>query len=230
MMILGHRGYPEKYIENTIDSFKGAIDYGADGVELDVYMTLDEKIVVTHDSNLKRVFSVDLDVTKSFLKDIKEVAPVPELVEVFNVLPKEKLINVEVKDKEKGEKIVEYVIENKKHDIIFSSFEHEIILRCAEKYKDEKFGLLFDERHQNLSFEDIKELFENHSIYSAHLPIELFYIDKEKFFALIEYLKGIGKKIVFWTVNKIEEVEVIKNFTDIIITNSVEKMVEYIRK
>ncbi|ACJ75934.1 glycerophosphodiester phosphodiesterase [Thermosipho africanus Ob7] len=230
MKILGHRGYPEKYVENTIDSFKAAIDYGADGVELDVYMTLDEKIVVTHDSNLRRVFNVDLEVTKSFLKEIKEVAPVPELIEVFNVLPKEKLINVEIKDKEKGEKIVEYVIENKKHDIIFSSFEHEIILKCVEKYKDEKFGLLFDERHQNLSFEDIRELFENHNIYSAHLPIDLLYIDKEKFFSLVKYLKKIEKKIVFWTVNKIEEVEVIKDFADIIITNSVEKMVGYIKK
>ena len=229
MLILGHRGYPEKFVENTIESFKAAIEFGADGVELDAYMTVDNKIVVTHDQNLKRVFEVDLDVKKETLSQIKRMAPVPELLEVFEIIPTDKVVNVEIKDKEKGEEIIDWVIKNAKQEIIFSSFEHEIIISCSKKYKNGKFGLLFDERHRNLSFDDIRVLFEKNNIYSAHIPIELYNIDKNLFFLLLDYLKRIDKKIVFWTVNNLEEVEVIKNYADIIITNSVEKMVNYLK-
>lgn len=55
MQVIAHRGYSEVYPENTLAAFAGAIDIGADYIELDVQMTADDVIVVFHDNNLKRI-------------------------------------------------------------------------------------------------------------------------------------------------------------------------------
>jgi len=63
-LVIGHRGYPAKYPENTIASFIAALYYGADGVELDVWLSGDGVPVVIHDEMTGRVSSVDLAVKK----------------------------------------------------------------------------------------------------------------------------------------------------------------------
>lgn len=53
--VLGHRGYSEKYPENTMLSFEQcAKDPRIDGVELDVHLCKSGEIVVAHDGNLSR--------------------------------------------------------------------------------------------------------------------------------------------------------------------------------
>jgi glycerophosphoryl diester phosphodiesterase len=53
VQIIGHRGSPATHPENTIPGFVHGMACGADGVELDVAVTLDERLVVTHDLVLK---------------------------------------------------------------------------------------------------------------------------------------------------------------------------------
>ncbi|ABR31194.1 glycerophosphodiester phosphodiesterase [Thermosipho melanesiensis] len=228
MKILGHRGYSEKYVENTLESFQKAIEYGADGVELDVYWTKDGEVVVTHDSNLKRVFNVDLDVREVNSKKIPK--NIPRLYEIFEIMLDDKIINVEIKDANNAEKIVQYVLKKRKQEIIFSSFEHDIIIKLSRIYGNEKFGLLFDERHKNLNLNDLRDLFYKTNIFSAHIPIQLYYIDEKLFFEFLTFLKKLGKKIVIWTVNSEEEVEMLKGLADYIITDCVEKIVGYLKK
>lgn len=52
-LVLGHRGNPLKYQENTLDGFKSLLKTNADGFELDIYLTKDKKLVVFHDDNTK---------------------------------------------------------------------------------------------------------------------------------------------------------------------------------
>ena len=54
VLVLGHRGSPLRERENTIPSFLRALQEGADGVELDVRVTKDKVLVVSHDNSLKR--------------------------------------------------------------------------------------------------------------------------------------------------------------------------------
>ncbi|MHA1371607.1 MAG: glycerophosphodiester phosphodiesterase family protein, partial [Promethearchaeota archaeon] len=49
VLIIGHRGFKSRYPENTMLSFQKAIETGADGIELDVHLSKDGKIVVMHD-------------------------------------------------------------------------------------------------------------------------------------------------------------------------------------
>ena len=53
-LVLGHRGSPRELPENTIASFKRAVQEGADGVELDVQPAGDGTAVVIHDATLDR--------------------------------------------------------------------------------------------------------------------------------------------------------------------------------
>jgi glycerophosphoryl diester phosphodiesterase len=52
---LGHRGARHAAPENTLRAFELARSEGADGVELDVRLTADRKLVVFHDPTLTRV-------------------------------------------------------------------------------------------------------------------------------------------------------------------------------
>lgn len=67
-----HRGlfsHENKVPENSLLAFEKAIEKGF-GFELDVHLTADGKLVVIHDSSLKRTAGVDIDVSKSTYEEI----------------------------------------------------------------------------------------------------------------------------------------------------------------
>lgn len=54
LKIIGHRGLPATYPENTLISFERAIAAGVDAIEFDVHRTADDRLVVTHDDTVER--------------------------------------------------------------------------------------------------------------------------------------------------------------------------------
>ena len=52
--LTAHRGYRQKYPENTMIAFREALKLDIDSVEMDVHMTKDYHIVVCHDADLRR--------------------------------------------------------------------------------------------------------------------------------------------------------------------------------
>ena len=64
MIKLGHRGYSSKYPENTMLAFKAAIDGNFDGVETDVQLTKDNRLVLIHDEKIDRTSN-----GKGYVKD-----------------------------------------------------------------------------------------------------------------------------------------------------------------
>lgn len=57
--VFAHRGFAAEYPENTIPSFRAAADAGAEYFELDVHMTRDGVIAVSHDASLERNCAVN---------------------------------------------------------------------------------------------------------------------------------------------------------------------------
>jgi glycerophosphoryl diester phosphodiesterase len=53
-LVYGHRGAPAEYPENTLPSFRRALDVGATALETDVHLTRDGVVVTAHDPDLKR--------------------------------------------------------------------------------------------------------------------------------------------------------------------------------
>ncbi len=72
-VILGHRGARFTAPENSIPSFTNAVKFGADGVELDVHLTKDKKLVVIHDSTLKHINGSKTFIGNLTLKEIKQL-------------------------------------------------------------------------------------------------------------------------------------------------------------
>ena len=75
-VVWAHRGASAYFPENTIPAFQGAIDMKADGVELDVHMSFDGKIVVSHDESLKRCGGDNVIIEAVSYDEIKK-HPVP---------------------------------------------------------------------------------------------------------------------------------------------------------
>src|SRR5262245_36258077 len=55
IVVIAHRGAHEEFPENTLESFKRAIELGVDYVEVDVRLTKDGKLVLMHDSSVDRM-------------------------------------------------------------------------------------------------------------------------------------------------------------------------------
>lgn len=54
MFVQAHRGYSERYPENTLLAFRRAVEVGADRVEMDLGLTRDGVVVLLHDRTLDR--------------------------------------------------------------------------------------------------------------------------------------------------------------------------------
>lgn len=52
--VAAHRGWPAKYPENTMESFRAAEAIGVDQLELDVRITKDNELVIIHDATVDR--------------------------------------------------------------------------------------------------------------------------------------------------------------------------------
>ena len=53
-LIGGHRGNPARFPENTLASFRSAIEAGVDIIECDVHLSADDQLLVIHDHTLQR--------------------------------------------------------------------------------------------------------------------------------------------------------------------------------
>lgn len=94
-LVIGHRGMPSEGPENTVEGSALALAAGADIVEMDIYLTTDNEIVVMHDGTTARTTDGDLIVENSTLAELRELTildnfgglfpgiPVPTLEEYF---------------------------------------------------------------------------------------------------------------------------------------------------
>lgn len=48
---IAHRGFKERFPENTMAAFRGAVDAGAHAIETDVHLTKDGVVVLSHVSS-----------------------------------------------------------------------------------------------------------------------------------------------------------------------------------
>jgi len=94
-IIYAHRGASGQYPENTMEAFQAAVRKRADGIELDVQLTKDDKLVVIHDHLLDRTTNGTGFVRNHTLDELKQYradkgsphhsskARIPSLREVF---------------------------------------------------------------------------------------------------------------------------------------------------
>ncbi len=97
VQIFAHRGNMSRFPENTLPAFLSAAEAGAPWLELDIQMTADGHLVVTHDEDTLRVTGISCNVPQAGIAALKKLnfgaylpgaAPctVPLLSEVFEAI------------------------------------------------------------------------------------------------------------------------------------------------
>lgn len=117
-LVYAHRGAAAELPENTLPSFRRALELGADALETDVHLTADGEIVALHDPDGKRVANVPASVRSTTLAEVQRwdagyvfVGPggtrpfvgqgyrIPSLSELLTQLPEVRL-NIDLKTEE----------------------------------------------------------------------------------------------------------------------------------
>ncbi|QFU16990.1 glycerophosphodiester phosphodiesterase family protein [Microvirga thermotolerans] len=104
VMIVGHRGARNLWPENSLEGFRKLAAMGVEGVEFDVHMTRDGKLVVIHDPTLERTTHGSGPVGRKTLAELQSIGlrdsseRIPSLDEVLDVLgPSGLELHIEIK-------------------------------------------------------------------------------------------------------------------------------------
>jgi glycerophosphoryl diester phosphodiesterase len=168
MHIAAHRGSSGSAPENTLAAFRRAAEDGADMIELDVRFSRDMCPVVIHDRTLRRTtngrgrvhtapweYLRTLDAGGWFASRFAG-EPIPLLSDVFDILPPEMPINVEVKtdgDRRPLRLLVDRLAEllrqcTRTRPVIVSSFDHRFLMQFGPLAGPVELGaLLLPVRH-----------------------------------------------------------------------------------
>lgn len=149
VIVTGHRGAAGLEPENTIRSFKRALELGVDQVELDVHLTKDRRLAVIHDTTVDRTTNGHGHVGDLTLEEIRKLDAgkgerVPTLQEAIDVVRGRAILQIELKGLGVEEAVVKTVEENRIVDeVILTSFRHYMVKRAKTLNPRLSTGVLF---------------------------------------------------------------------------------------
>ena len=144
---VGHRGAKAYETENTIESFRKAIELGANAIELDVRISGDSKLIVIHDDNLKKVFGKDVKIKGATLEELKQLTDnrIVTFDEALRFIDKKvDKILVELKETGYERDVLDIIRKEKLEDrVIVVSFHEEALAHVRELDKKIETGLIY---------------------------------------------------------------------------------------
>ena len=149
MLRIGHRGARAYEPENTLLSFRKALEMGVDAIEFDVRRTKDKHLVVIHDADVKRTTNGKGLVADLTLKEITDLSTekgekIPTLEEVLELLDSKVKILVELKEQGSEEKVLSIVCAKKvEKNVIIASFLEPALAKVRELNKTIETGLIY---------------------------------------------------------------------------------------
>jgi len=202
-LVMAHRGASGSAPENTLAAIRGAIDSGADWVEIDVQETADGRIAVIHDSDLKKIGGSPLVVSGATLEQLQQVdigswfhprfadQHVPSLEEVLALCKNRIGVNIELKYYGREQQLEQRVADlveaaGMTGQVMFMSMSYPGIQTLRRLRPDWKAGLLSSVAVGNLAGLDVDFLALNGRAASRRL---------------IRQAHAQGKQVLVWTVN-----------------------------
>jgi len=119
-LILGHRGSPTLFPENTLASFEAALESGADGFETDLRLLFDRATVLYHDDELNEAEIESL----TFTQCAERGAMVERLSDLSRFAGRAKMV-LEVKRARWEETLLAEV--SAWPDVVIASFDHSVV-------------------------------------------------------------------------------------------------------
>jgi len=201
MLRIGHRGARAYAPENTIASFRKALEIGVDAVELDVRKTKDDQLVVIHDADAKRTTDGAGLVGDLTLKEIKGFSAeggekIPTLGEALDFLDKKVKVFIELKEVGVEGQVLSMVHgKGVEKNVVIVSFLEDALRKVRELDEDVETGLIYA-KHKN----PLKAALELKANY-----LVAFY--RFVHTANVEKAHENGLKVVVWTINTPAEAE-----------------------
>lgn len=211
--IIAHRGASGEAPENTLAAFRLGLEQGCDGIELDIHLTKDRQLAVIHDENIKRTTNGEGFIGEMTTAELKKYdagswfsnkykgEKIPLLEEVFELVPKEIVINIEIKNIPSFyEGIEERLLDvlkcyDRVDGVIVSSFDHQCLYRLKKLNNKVKIGLLY--------FENVVDHVGFAKMFG--LPVESLHPDQRALRAEdVRKMLENGLKVYTWTCNSEE--------------------------
>ena len=197
---IAHRGYVTKGVENSIEALEGAAEVGADYVEFDIILTKDNKFVVMHDFNLKRLVGLNKrvqdmnfdEVVGLTIKQGDYTSKIPSLEEFINKA-KELNMNLVIELKPHGAEpnnyvdiLIEEIKRLKLENYKFMSLNSKVIEELETKAPNLETGYVIPLQFGNF----------HHSNVDFFVIEDFSYRDR-----LVEQAKKENKQVFVWTIN-----------------------------
>lgn len=166
MIIFSHRGLGFGKEENSLESYEEALKQGF-SLEIDVQMSKDGKLIISHDVNLKRQKNLGKNVTDLNFKELIELM-IPSFEQVLNCFKKnaknKQFMAIHIKD-EMQTNIIEEVIKTLRYEeLVKECFVFDLTTNGAKHAKqlcpDLRIGLSIGEKKYTGTiylFEEIKD-------------------------------------------------------------------------
>ncbi len=227
-LLVGHRGYPAKYPENTIASFLAALFYGADGLELDMWLSKDGELVVIHDPDTERVAGKKLVVKETTFEELRQLdlglgQRIPTLREVLEAVPPDIPLFVEIKDVDAAVPALHLILEkNRLEKTMFVSFKPEALEAIRRESNEAQLGFIIGSMEAAQQAPILAQKLGLVAIAPPILGIK--YLGLEAYRDYLKKMKKMGLYIAVWTVDRPEDLVPVKDLVDAVITNDVETM------
>lgn len=198
--IIGHRGAAGLAPENTLASFRRAVELGVDGVELDVY-NIQGHLLVLHDDTLERTTNGRGRVQETSLEKLRELdagqgQQIPLLEEVYNLIPPPIGINIELKGEATAGLTAQLIRNFPQHASLVSSFSFPELQRFRRVDPVTKVAPVFHKTHP-----DMLDIARELDAWSIHLSRRI--MNR----SLCDQIRAAGFECLVWTVNSPKEGE-----------------------
>lgn len=209
MIKIGHRGASGHAPENTLESFRKALEMNVDAIELDVHLTSDDQIVVIHDETIDRTTIGSGAVKDLTLREIRSFSgnSVPTLPEVLTFIDKRCIVNIELKGEGTALPVVSLIDDfvqskNWNYDhFLLSSFDWTALQMVREQNQQIPLGVL---TATDLNLAIGFATFINAETIHPHFHL----LDKQNTLRMQQH----GFSVMTWTVNEPEDIDLVKSY------------------
>jgi len=210
-LIMAHRGIKIHSPENTVSSYKEAIDAGFDALELDIIQTKDGELICSHNFDLEResngvgwVQHTDYSKLKHIQMGVythpRNTQTISRLQDVLDEIPKNIFLNIEIKTHSlfdlSASKTLGKLFKSSgiKHSFMVSSFNPVVVSYFRLFYSKISIGYIM---------KNITWLWTIHWLHPDYLHPRADLIDNE----LLEMSQNHGLALNLWTVNTVPALE-----------------------
>ncbi len=211
LAVMAHRGGSLEAPENTLESFKYALDIGSDIIETDIQLSSDGIPYIFHDDDLKRIPGIEKNFNELLASEIDKLNifddyKIPTLEETLIQFPNTKF-QIDFKTDEVVDPAVEIInkLPHIKKNLCVASFSSQRLQKIKSKLSDVTYSMG--------PHEVLKLLLKSFGMYRGEISGDCLQIPIYRYGIkivtrrFVDFCKRENIKISVWTINSIEEMD-----------------------